>query len=52
MHGLLKSLYIRRVSADYGFAIFRDVTYKLYLHHFLLHIKLCVIAGLWYVFLW
>jgi hypothetical protein len=26
MHRLLKSLYIRRVSADYMFAIFRDVT--------------------------
>jgi hypothetical protein len=29
MHRLLKSLYIRHVSADYRFAIFRDVTYKL-----------------------
>ena len=34
MHRLLKSLYIRRVSADYRFAIFRDVTYKLHLHHY------------------
>jgi hypothetical protein len=37
MHHLLKSLYIQRVSADYMFAIFRDVTYKLYLHHYLNH---------------
>jgi hypothetical protein len=37
MHRLLKSLYIRRVSADYRFAIFRDVTYKLCLHHYLNH---------------
>ena len=33
MHRLLKFLYIRRVSAVYRFAIFRDVTYKLHLHH-------------------
>jgi hypothetical protein len=37
MHHLLKSLYIQRVSADYRFAIFRDVTYKPYLHHYLNH---------------
>jgi hypothetical protein len=34
MHRVLKSLYIRHVSADYRFAIFRDVTYKLHLHHY------------------
>jgi hypothetical protein len=34
MHRLLKSLYIRHVSADYRFASFRDVTYKLHLHHY------------------
>jgi hypothetical protein len=34
MHRLLKSLYIRRVSADYRIAIFRNVTYKLHLHYY------------------
>jgi hypothetical protein len=63
MHRLLKSLHIQRVSA-YMFAIFRDVTFKLHLHHYLKHtlsqLTRCYVTyidethilNLWYISVW